>query len=210
MIFFSQLFKILLMKLQDLIEQTLILVKPDGVKRGLVGEIIKRLETTGLKLVAIKMVKPSKELAERHYPAERREFIEGMGKKTLENYKELGIDTKRQLGTDDPHKIGLIIRKWLIEMIVGEPVVAMVFEGPLAVSLVRKIAGATLPFIAQPGTIRGDLSFDSSALANLQKRAIKNLVHASGSKEEAEYEIPLWFSKEEILTYKRVDEGLML
>lgn len=198
------------MKLQDLIEQTLILVKPDGVKRGLVGEIIKRFEASGLKLVAAKMVKPPKQLAEKHYPVERREFIEGMGKKTLENYNQLGIDAKTQLGTDDPYKIGLLIREWLIEMIAEEPVVAIVFEGPLAVSLARKIAGATLPFLAAPGTIRGDLSFDSSALANSQKRAIKNLVHASGSKEEAEYEIPLWFSKEEILSYKRVDEEVML
>lgn len=198
------------MKPQDLIEKTLILIKPDGVKRALVGEIIKRLERAGLKLVAIKMIKPSKNLVEKHYPDNRREFIEGMGKKTLANYHELDIDAKTQLGTDNPYQIGLIIRKWLIEMIVDKPVVAMVFEGPLAISLARKITGNTLPFLAQPGTIRGDFSFDSSALANLQQRAIKNLVHASGSKEEAEYEIPLWFSQEEILTYKRADEVVML
>ncbi len=199
------------MKLEDLIERSLVFVKPDGLKRGLVGEIIKRLETTGLKLVAIKMISPSKELAEKHYPKERREFIEGMGKKTLANYQELGINAKEQLGSDDPYQIGLMIRNWLIEMIVNKPVVAMVFEGPLAVSLVRKITGNTLPYLAQPGTIRGDFSFDSSALANLQKRAIKNLVHASGSKEEAEYEIPLWFSQDEIFSsYKRVEEEVML
>ncbi len=198
------------MKLSELIEQTLLLVKPDGVKRGLVGEIIKRLEATGLKLVAIKMVKPTKELAEKHYPERRREFIEGMGKKTLENYKQLGINAKENLGTDNPYEIGLIIRKWLVEMIADEPVVAMVFEGPLAVSLVRKIAGNTLPYLAQPGTIRGDLSFDSSALANLQNRAIKNLIHASGTKEEADYEIPLWFTKKEIISYQRAEEKIML
>lgn len=198
------------MKLTDLIERSLVFVKPDGLKRGLVGEIIKRLEATGLKLVAIKMISPSKQLAEKHYPKERREFIEGMGNKTLANYKELGINAKDQLGTDNPYQIGLLIREWLIEMIVDQPVVAMVFEGPLAVSLVRKIVGNTLPYLAQPGTIRGDLSFDSSALANVQKRAIKNLVHASGSKEEAEYEIPLWFSAEEIFSYKRVEEEVML
>lgn len=198
------------MQSQDLIEKTLILIKPDGVKRGLIGEIINRLEKTGLKLVALKIIKPTKELAEKHYPKERKEFIDGMGNKTLENYKEIGLDPIKMLGTDDPHKIGLMIRDWLIEYITSDPVVAMVWEGPLAVSLIRKIAGHTLPFKAECGSIRGDLAFDSSALANTQKRAIKNLVHASGSKEEAEYEIPLWFSKEEIVSYKRVEEEVML
>lgn len=198
------------MKVEDLIEQTLVIVKPDGVKRGLVGEIIKRLESVGLKLVACKMIKPSKELAQKHYPKERKEFIDGMGNKTLENYKELGLDPKKMLGTDDPHEIGLMIREWLIDYITCDPVVAMVWQGPLAVSLVRKIAGNTLPFKAECGSIRGDLAFDSSALANTAKRAIKNLVHASGSKEEANYEIPLWFSKEEIVSYKRVEEEVMM
>ncbi len=198
------------MKVDDIIEKTLILVKPDGVKRGLVGEIIKRIEKTGLKLVALKMVSPSKELAEKHYPQDRKEFIEGMGKKTLENYQELGLDPIKELGTNDAQKIGLMIREWLIEMIENQPVVAMVFQGPLAVSLVRKLAGNTLPFKANCGSIRGDLSFDSSTLANLQKRAIKNLVHASGTKEEAEYEINLWFQPSEIISYQRTDEVVML
>jgi nucleoside-diphosphate kinase len=113
------------------------------------------------------------------------------------------------LGTSDPHQIGLMIRDWLIEYITSDPVVAMVWEGPLAVSLVRKIAGNTLPFKAECGSIRGDLAFDSSALANTAKRAIKNLIHASGSKEEAQYEIPLWFSPDEIYSYKRVEEEVM-
>jgi len=198
------------MLVKDLFERTLIIIKPDGVRRGLVGEIINRFEKTGLKLIGIKMTQSSKELAEKHYPKDRKEFIEGLGKKTLENYKEIGLDPIKQFGTDNSFKIGLSIRQWLIEYITESPVVAMVFEGPLAVSLVRKITGNTLPFWADPGSIRGDLAFDSSALANLQKRAIKNLVHASGSKEEAEYEIPLWFSKKELYSYKRVEEEVML
>lgn len=198
------------MKVADLFERTLVLVKPDGVKRGLVGEIIKRFERCGLKLIGIKMAKPSRSLAEKHYPKERREFIEGMGKKTLQNYKEIGIDPLTQFGTNDPHKIGLEIRKWLVDYITSDPVVAMVWEGPLAVSLIRKIAGNTLPFWSESGSIRGDLAFDSSALANLQKRAVKNLIHASGSKEEALYEIPLWFDKNEIFSYERAEEKVML
>lgn len=194
---------------KDLIERCLVLIKPDGVVRGLCGEIISRLEKTGLKLIAAKFVWPSKELAEKHYPADREEFIVGMGKKTLENYQEIGIDPVEQMGTDDPKKIGLTIREWLIEMITSGPVLAMVWEGPLVVSLLRKLAGNTLPYKAEPGTIRGDFSFDSSSLANFHHRAIKNLVHVSGSKDEAEYEIPLWFSQEEIIAYKRVEEDVM-
>lgn len=197
-------------KVDDLIERTLVLIKHDGVARGLTGEIISRFEKTGLKIVAAKFLWPSKSLAEKHYPSDREEFIVGMGKKTLENYQEVGIDPITQMGTDNPKKIGLIIREWLIDYITSGPVMAIVLEGPLAVSLVRKIAGHTLPLKAEMGTIRGDLAFDSSALANLSKRGIKNLIHASGSKEEAEYEIPLWFTQDEIVNYERVEEKIML
>lgn len=197
-------------KVGDLIERTLVLIKHDGVARGLTGEIISRFEKTGLKIVAAKFLWPSKSLAEKHYPSDREEFIVGMGKKTLENYQEVGIDPITQMGTDNPKKIGLIIREWLIDYITSGPVMAIVLEGPLAVSLVRKIAGHTLPLKAEMGTIRGDLAFDSSALANLSKRGIKNLIHASGSKEEAEYEIPLWFTQDEIVNYERVEEKIML
>ena len=199
-----------MVKIENLIERSLVLIKTDGVQRGLVGEIISRFEKTGLKLVAMKITLPSQELAEKHYPDWREEFLVGIGQKTLENYQELGINVKEQMKTDEPKKIGLIVRKWLIEYLTDGPVVAMVWEGPSAVSLIRKICGHTLPLKADPGTIRGDFAFDSSALANLQNRAIKNLLHASGSKEEAEYEIPLWFTPEEIVTYQRVEEKVML
>lgn len=199
-----------MLKVEDLIERSLVLIKTDGVQRGMVGEIISRFEKTGLKLVAIKLIHPSKELAEKHYPDWREEFLVGIGQKTLENYQELGIDVKEQMKTDDPKKIGLIVREWLIEYLTSGPVAAMIWEGPSAVSLIRKISGHTLPLKADPGTIRGDFAFDSSALANLQNRAIKNLLHASGSKEEAEYEIPLWFKKEEIVTYQRAEEKVIL
>lgn len=190
-------------------EQTLVVLKPDAVARGICGEIISRFERVGLKLVACKLIKVSKELAEKHYPKDREEFIRGMGQKTLDNYKALGIDVKEELGTDDNYQIGLMIRQWLIEMITAGPVLAMVWQGPHAVELVRKLAGHTLPLAASPGTIRGDYSFDSSYLANTGKRAIKNLLHASGNQEEAKYEIPLWFSKDEICQYERVEEKVM-
>jgi len=190
-------------------EQTLVVLKPDAVARGISGEIISRFERVGLKLVACKLIKVSKELAEKHYPKDREEFIRGMGQKTLDNYKALGIDVKKELGTDDNYQIGLMIRQWLIEMITVGPVLAMVWEGPHSVELVRKLVGHTLPLAASPGTIRGDYSFDSSYLANTGKRAIKNLLHASGNLEEAKYEVSLWFSQDEIYQYERVEEKAM-
>lgn len=190
-------------------EQTLIVLKPDAVQRGLIGEIITRFEKVGLKIAAAKVVMVSKEHAQKHYPVTRTEFIKGMGQKTLDNYKSLGIDPKKELGSSDAFEIGKVIRDWLDELITSGPVFAAVLEGPHAVELVRKMCGHTLPLLAAPGTIRGDLSFDSSYLANTGKRAIKNLIHASGTVAEAKYEIPLWFTEREIYSYKRVEEEVM-
>lgn len=190
-------------------EQTLVILKPDAVARGLIGKITSRFENVGLKIVGAKVMRATKDLAKKHYPIEREAFIRGMGQKTLDNYKALGVDPKKEVGTDDPLEIGKIIRDWLDELITGGPVFAMVLEGPHAVELVRKLCGHTLPLLAAPGTIRGDLSYDSSYLANTGKRAIKNLIHASGTVEEAKYEIPLWFSPSELHSYERVEEDIM-
>lgn len=192
-----------------MMQQTLVVLKPDTVQRGLIGKILSRFEQVGLKMVACKLILATDELAQKHYPSEREEFIKGMGKKTLENYKSLGIDAKKELGTDDPHEIGKVIREWLVKYISSGPAFAFVLEGPHAIDLVRKHCGNTLPVLAAPGTIRGDLTFDSSYLANSGKRPIKNLIHASGTLEEAKYEIPLWFSSSEIYSYERVEEKAM-
>ena len=190
-------------------ERTLIIIKPDAVQRGIVGDIVTRFERVGLKFVGLKMLVPEDDRLAKHYPTERREFIEGMGHKTLDNYKELGIDAKEQFGTDDAYKIGLEVQKWLIDFMKSGPVIAAVLEGPHAIDTVRKIRGFTLPSAAQPGTITGDYSFDSSALANESKRSIRNLVHASGNKEEAEHEIPIWFEADELHAYETVHQKHM-
>ena len=190
-------------------EKSLLIFKPDSVARGLVGEITTRFERVGLKIVGLKMMIVSKEIAGKHYPSDREEFINGMGGKTLENYHELGIDPKTEFGSDDPKEIGLKIREWLVDMITAGPVIVMVLEGPHAVELVRKIVGHTLPLKSAPGTIRGDYSYDSSYLANTGKRPIKNLLHASGNLDEAKYELDLWFKKEELMEYARVEEPVM-
>ena len=180
-------------------EQTLIILKPDAVQRGLIGEIVSRFEKIGLKIIGAKFFIPTEELLNRHYPLEREEFISGMGQKTLDNYKDLGMDPIKYFGTDDAHEIGKVVQKWLVDFMVSAPVFAVVLEGPHAIEIVRKVRGHTLPVKAEPGTITGDYSFDSSSLANDEQRPIRNLVHASGNKEEAEFEINLWFKPESCL-----------
>lgn len=187
-----------------MIEKTLVIIKPDAMQRSLVGEIIGRFEKVGLKLVGAKMVQVDKDLADKHYPKDREEFILGMANKTLDNYKEQGLDAKEQLGTDDPKEIGLMLQSWLVEFLTSSPVMVLVLEGPHAIEVVRKICGFTLPSKADPGTIRGDYSFDSSGYANTANRPIRNLVHASGNQEEAKLEVELWFKPEELFDYETI------
>lgn len=182
-------------------EKTLIILKPDAVQRGLVGEIISRFEKAGLKLVATKMIWPERDLAEKHYPKSREEFISGMGNKTLESHTEAGEDATKIFGTTDPYGIGLQLQKWLVDFLVSGPVIAAVLEGDNAVKAVRDLAGHTVPAKADPGTIRGDYSDDTALKANAESRPLKNLVHASGDKEEADFEIKLWFSESELHSY---------
>lgn len=190
-------------------QRTLVLIKPDAVARGIVGEILTRFEKPGLKVVGMKMIAANKEIIDKHYPVGRREFIEGLGKTTVSNNKELGIDTTKAFGTDDAYEVGLQVQQWLNDFMRSGPLVALVLEGPQAIEMVRKIRGFTLPSKAQPGTITGDYSFDSSSLANSTQRAIRNLVHASGNEEEAEFEIGLWFKPEELHDYQTIHQAFM-
>ena len=155
-----------------MIEKSLVIIKPDGVERGLVGEIIKRFENAGLKIVGIKMVWIDKKFAEKHYQAHKAQPF----------FKEL------------------------VEFITEGPVVAFVVEGVHAVENARRLVGATSPNEAAPGTIRGDFAHISMAYASKKGLGGKNVIHASGSKQEADAEIKLWFKKEELHSYTTVDE----
>ena len=197
------------MSSNNLIEKTVVLIKPDGVKRGLVGEILSRLEKAGLKIVALKMIWIDKEMAGKHYPDSREEFLRGMGEKTLKTYQQYGRDPNEDIGTMDPLAIGKMINSWNMEFLTSGPVAAILLEGLHAIDNVRMIAGNTLPVFANPGSVRGDYSIDSPALANSKKRAVRNLVHASGTPEEAKYEEELWFKEGEIYDYQRADEAVM-
>ena len=182
-------------------QRTFVMIKPDGVMRGLIGEIIHRIEKAGLKVVAIKMLIPSKELIEKHYPMSDEAWVARLGDKALSGLEPLGLDAKETYGSNDKNVLGKDIIGALIDYMQSGPVVAMVVDGIQAVDMCRKIVGATLPFKADMGTIRGDFSVDSPAIANVEKRSIHNLVHASETPEEAENEVKLWFDGEMICDY---------
>ena len=188
-------------------EMTFAMIKPDGVRKGLIGEIINRFERRDLKVIALEMVQPTRAEMDKHYPKDEK-WLARIGERTAANYQKYGHDPKRDFGTTDGIKIGKEVRRWLIDFMTSAPLVKMVVQGPHAVDMVRKIVGATMPHLAEMGTIRGDYSADSAISANIDHRAIYNLIHASETPEEAKHEIEHWFGKKKVFTYKRfgVDE----
>ncbi|MFC1612791.1 nucleoside-diphosphate kinase [Patescibacteria group bacterium] len=178
------------------IEQTLVIIKGDGVQRGIAGEIITRFEKVGLKLKAMKMVWPNNEMINKHYDAENKEWLENVGIKAIKGYEKRGIKIDTA-----PIDIGLIVQKNLLSYFSAGPVIAIVLEGSHAIEMVRKIVGPTDPFSAAPGTIRGDYSMDSFQMSDVEDRTIRNLIHASGDVEDAKKEIEIWFDKSELHTY---------
>ena len=194
------------MKLKE--EKTLVLVKPDGVKRGLIGEIMGRIEQRGLKVIAMQMVWADKAQLAKHY-SDSEANLRAMGEKTLATYQKYELDPVREIGTADAVKIGKMVHGWIVDFMSSGPIVKMVVQGIHAVEMVRKIVGGTLPSQADMGTLRGDYSVDSAVLANAQKRGVRNIVHASGNVAEAEAEINLWFKDGEIHEYKRAEEDIM-
>jgi nucleoside-diphosphate kinase len=173
-------------------ERTLVLVKPDGVRRHLVGAILQRFEQLGLDIVEAQLLTPSTELADAHYPSDV-EWLSAVGNKTLADFAERGQEPTSVLGTADPVEVGRTIKGRLTTYLTSGPVLAIVLQGNRSVEIVRKVVGATLPTSAAPGTIRGDYSIDSPDVAEREGRPIHNLIHASGNVTEAEHEIWLWF-----------------
>lgn len=186
-------------------ERTLVVIKPDGIERSLVGEIIGRFERIGLKLVAMKMALASAEHIEKHYTLDPEWRIK-TGEKSIKAYTDKG--EVHPVG-NDPLKITAIILEKLKKYMASGPVIAMVFEGAHAVAVVRKLVGSTEPLSSDVGTIRGDFVLDSYHLSNVDNRAVRNLVHASGSVGEAEKEIKHWFSEAEIYDYRHIQEEIL-
>ncbi|MBS3064421.1 MAG: nucleoside-diphosphate kinase [DPANN group archaeon] len=169
-------------------EDTLVLIKPDGVEKKLTGEIISRFEKAGLELVAIKTVNPTAELLERHYVLTD-DWVKNLASKTRDAMASKGIKM-----TETDLEIAKRVQSWLKQSLSSGKVVAMVLRGNHAVSVVRKLVGATEPKSSGAGTIRGDFSTDSYDLADKEQRSVKNIIHASGTVDEAKHEINIWFS----------------
>jgi nucleoside-diphosphate kinase len=178
-------------------ERTLAIIKPDGIQRSLIGEIIRRHEQLGLKLVGLKMLVPTEKMIEEHYTLDP-QWRRVTGEKTIKGYKDRGLPPP----SEDPLEITRVILENLKKYMTSGPVIAMVWEGAHAVELVRKITGGTEPRSAGAGTIRGDFVPDSYIMSDGDNRAIRNLIHASGTVEEAEKEIPHWFKENEIIDYR--------
>lgn len=162
------------------IERTLVLIKPDGVERGIAGQIISRFEQAGLKIAGMKMAMVDKEFAKKHY-------TEDIAKRRGEH-----------------------VREQMVLMLSEGPVIAMVLEGIEAIPLVRKMVGATEPKAAEPGTIRGDFAHVSYAWSDAKKIGVRNVVHASSSEEDAANEITLWFAETELHSYASVHDKHIL
>lgn len=163
-------------------QQTLIIIKPDGVAGGFIDEIIGRYEAVGLRVVNRKDMMAPLEIVEKHYPMDP-DYLKSIGEKTI------AAGQKVKSAEDQGRKVVT----WLRKFITSGPIVVMLLEGEDAVSVARKVTGFTDPQTAEKGTIRGDLGTDSILKANQEERPVYNLIHASGSENEAEKEIKLWF-----------------
>jgi len=184
-------------------ERTLILIKPDGVQRSLIGEIIQRLERVGLKFLALKMLIATPEQAYQHY-AMPDEWFEKVGRNRLKAIQARGGKAEKSAV-----EYGKEVQKSLVDFICSGPIVALVLQGNQACGVVRKLIGSTEPLTSDVGTIRGDYTIDSYAMADFDQRAVRNLIHASESAEEAEREIKVWFAEKEILKYNLVQDKIL-
>lgn len=184
-------------------ERTLVLIKPDAVMRKLVGEIVSRFERKGLKLVAMKMQLPSKEQVSKHY-TDSEEWLKSSGQRTYDGYVEKGMKPPAE-----PRELALNTRRKLMESLAAGPVVAMVLEGAHSIEVVRKMRGATSPLTADVGTIGFDYSLESYELSDSGDWAIKNIIHASDSVENAKLEMDIWFDQGDINDYNSAEDHIL-
>ena len=189
-------------------QKALLIIKPDGVQRGLCGAILKRFEKVGLTIIGFKFMNASSATIKAHYP-ENDVWFGKVGQRTLTNYAKKSLDVKKVFGTDDAVAIGKTVKQWLITYFQESPVLVAAVEGYETIEIVRKISGNTIPILAAPGSVRGDFSHDTIDLANEQNRPLRNLIHASDAVEDGEKEVALWFKPEELFSYKRADGDLM-
>jgi nucleoside-diphosphate kinase len=184
-------------------ERTLVIIKPDGIQRGLIGEIIKRFERTGLKFTGFKFLVPTEQQLLTHYNKDEAWFLK-KGNRIIEDLTAQGLPVEK-----DAMAYGKGIIDTIVKFMTAGPVLAMVIEGNQSVAIVTKITGTTEPSTSDVGTIRGDLTVDSYGHSTMQNRAVRNLIHCSESPEEAEREIKVWFDEKELISYKTTHERIL-
>ena len=177
----------------DPIQDTLVIIKNDSIKRKLIGEIICVFEKANFEIVGMKMTVPSEKIAEEHYPG-RREWREKVGRETID-YIQSRTGLSKVFDTDDPFEIGTRVYEWSLEQLTSGRIIAMVLRGPDSVEKVKNLIGPTYPSKALAGTIRGSYATDTVYWSGVEKRALHNVIHRSSSIDEANREIPLWFEK---------------
>ena len=188
-------------------QRSLVIFKPDAVKRGIMGEILQRFERAGLKVIGAKLLEADEKVVKKHYKKDEK-WHKKVGELNLKDCDEYRLSAMDTFGTVDAEEIGRIVNGWLYDMFKIGPVFAFVLEGPKAVKKIRDLVGPTYPDAAPPGTIRGDFGLDSAFSSMKRKRAVLNLIHASGTSEEAKDEIEMWFDDGELLKYKRTNDDL--
>jgi len=180
------------------------MIKPDGIQRSLIGEVVRRFENIGLKLAAMKMLVPTAEKIEQHYTLDPN-WRRVTGEKTIKGYKDKGLTPPTENPLEITDKLLINLKKYMT----SGPVVAMVWEGAHVIKIIRKLVGGTEPLTSDVGSIRGDYVLDSYEMSDVDDRAIRNLIHASGSVQEAEMEIKHWFAPEELINYRLVQEEIL-
>lgn len=184
-------------------ERTFVIIKPDGVQRSLIGEIVKRFERSGLKLIGLKMTVLDSDRIWKHYNKDDAWFLK-KGTKIAEDRAAAGLSAEKE-----PIEYGKDIIRALEKFMTSGPVVLMAWEGNSAVSVVTKLVGGTEPATSDVGTIRGDFTLDSYNIAAIDDRAVRNLIHCSDTPENAETEIALWFDPSELITYRHINDEIL-
>ncbi len=184
-------------------ERTLVIIKPDGVQRSLMGEILKRFERTGLKTIGMKFGMLDEKKLWDHYNKDEAWFVK-KGSKIVEDRRAAGLKADKE-----PIEYGKDIISALVKFMTCGPVAVMAFQGNQAVAVVKKLVGETEPATSDVGTIRGDLTIDSYAIAAVDDRAVRNLIHCSDNVRDAEREIVLWFKDSELMNYRLIPEAIL-
>ncbi len=185
-------------------ERTFVILKPDSVQRSLIGEIMKRFENMGLKIVGMKMLRATEDQVWKHYNKNDEWYLK-KGTQSVENRTKAGFPIEKEAA-----EYGKDIIRGAVKYMTASPVIALVLEGNQAVAIVKKLVGGTEPTTSDVGTIRGDYALDSYAMSDHDgTRSVRNLVHCTDKLEEAEFEINLWFKPEEMFDYKHIQDVIL-